>query len=274
MKLPIPIFCKDTIYREVELKKPNAGVIADTQKAAEDSDVYSALLTFVGGCVKGIRNGTAEAVEDKSRLKMILPYLSYKATEYLSIKILLMIDDNDGIEGIYKCPRCDNNIICEEKDDIDTRDMVNDQKVIEMEEDESNIIQIKLEEPIELKNELDNDVIEVIETIEMELPKIKDCIAATKKIGNINKSELQLEIYNQATIKINGNEIDNKYKNRYGKSIFRKLSFADSKEISRRINKFGLSQTKEKICNKCGKKFTITLNTANFFGSALQSIEE
>lgn len=273
MELPIPIFCKDSVYREVEIKKPNAGVIADTQRAAEEVDEYSSLLTFVMGCVKSITNGSAEPIIDKTRLKLILPYMSYKAIEYLSIKILLMLDDNDGIEGMYKCPRCNNMIVCEEKDDIDSRDMLNDQELLNLKDDKENVIQIKLEDPIELKNEMDKEVIEVIETIELEIPRIKDCIAAIKKIGGMNKSNLQLEIYSQATIKINGNDIDNKYRNRYMNSIYRKMEYSDLKEISRRINRFGLKQTKEKTCNKCSKKFIVTLNTANFFGSALQALE-
>ena len=275
MKLPIPIFCNGSIYTDIEIKRAESGVIADTQKVANEIDEYSAMIKFVTGCTESITNDKGDILSDKKRIKQIMTSMSYISVDFVALQIFLKINDDDGIEGIYQCPRCGAQKICEldESNGIDTRDFLNDQKIIYMENFEKKEIEITLDYSVEIVNEVDGQLIEKIENFVIRIPQIKDCINAIQRVGKIDKSRLQFEIYNQALIKVNGNEIDNKYKNRWGKYIFSKMDSMDLMKISKIINQYGIEKKVEKICNNCGKNYKTNLNTASFFDSALQSLE-
>ena len=133
-ELPIPIFRNDKIYEEIEFDRPKLGTIADVKKIADTGDTYAAICEFITRCTMAIHGVDGSDVTDKVAIKTLIRHLPYRSAEYISMEIMLLYDPNDGIEGVYKCPRCGNKIVSQlvEKDgevEIDTRDFISNLKL-------------------------------------------------------------------------------------------------------------------------------------------------
>jgi DNA-directed RNA polymerase subunit RPC12/RpoP len=271
MKVPIKMASNQKVYDEFEIIKPRGGVLADTRKIMDSGDVFPAIKTFIAGCTEAIISIDQEIITDKPAIKGLINFLPYKSAEFLITKIFTLDPDNDAVEGIYRCPRCGNRIISELKDDIDTRDFISDLEINFCENSE-NII-LELSEPVVLKNKQTNEILEQIDVIELRHPTMADCIAAERKFGQMDSVRLQFAMYVEALLKVNGNDIDNKYRNNYGMFIFENIKDArkDLGKLNDEINKYGIDLRLKKNCNSCGKEFTAFLNTQNFFANALMS---
>lgn len=292
MRLPVPIFSKEKIYTEGEVDAPEAGLIASTLNVMEKTrDDYTALLTWISGCIKSLKTQEGDVVEEPARLKQIIRKASYKTAEYATIQSLLQIHDDDEIEGIYNCPRCSEQIIAEkitEDGDVisDTLDYVSQFPVLFMgttEEDDlpdnyeydgaelSNEVIHTFEKPPTIKT--GKGEVEVV-SIEFEYPTIQHCINAFQKTGQRDKSRLQFQIYVEALTKVNGEEVDSKWKNTYGMQIFNKIRGVrgDLSEIFRKGGKYGIDNRVHKTCHNCGKEWKEKVNPMLFFASALQQI--
>ncbi len=183
---------------------------------------------------------------------------------------MLLLNDDDGIEGVYECPRCEKKIVCEydKKNDIDTRDYINDLSIVYM-ENENNIVNIDLKNVIEVKNAANNEVLETVTSMSFSYPTLNDCIRANQSQGFNDEARLQFAIYIEALKKVNGKEVDGKFNNRYGMNIFEKMGMDDYKKLNKDLNVYGMDQEVEKHCRGCGKDYKVTLNISNFFASAL-----
>ena len=263
IKFPIPIN-NGKVYDEIEIKEIITGVIADANREMEKGDPYKAIQMMISGCTEKIGDKT-----DKASIKEVIGHMPYKTAEYIAIKILLLGEVDDGIEGVYYCPRCDMQIICEKTEDSDTLDYLEDQEIKCI--DENTPIEHELSSPVELPAE--NEENNYIESLTIKYPTLNNCSNAIKKYGDRDKVRLQLAILNDALVKINGKEIDYKWKNRYGMYLFERLKNNDIRKINEKISGYGIDSEVEKTCRGCGKKFKTPINTANFFASALRSNE-
>lgn len=263
IRLPIPIN-NGKVYEEIDIKEIIAGVVADTNKEVDNGNPYRALQVMIAGCTEKLGE-----VTEKANIKNIVGTMPYKTAEYVSIKILTMDEKDDGIEGVYNCPRCNAQIICEKTEDNDTLDYLNDIEIKELKE--NNPIEITLSDPIEIPVKDEN--MSIVESMQLIHPTLNGCSNAVAKVGEKDNIRLQLAIFNESIVKVNGIEIDNKWKNRYGMYVFEHMKKKDMRNISNKLSEYGMSSEVNKHCIKCGKDYKATINTANFFVSALQSNE-
>ena len=275
MRLPVPIFHNDNIYTDVEFDKPKASVVAEVSNNIQNGRIFSGLSIFLKGAIQSISN-ESKNVEDPVSIKSIVPKMPYRSAELISTQVMVkQYNGEDGVEGIYPCPLCGYKIVCQlqKTDDmeIDTRDFISDLKIFYQEEPQ-NTYKIQLQTPIIIKDKRDGSAIEEINDLEMYYPNLEHCMGAELKHGNNNEMKLQFGIYANALKAVNGEDIDNKYRNMIGVSIFENINDLanDFKAISDANSMYGIDPSIEKNCPECGKVWRPKLNTSNFFVSALR----
>lgn len=277
MRLPLPIHKADKIYTEIEVIKPKGSVIADTKKIADAGNVFSAMRTFISGCTEAIIMDAGDIIKDNVAIKQLVAAMPYRSAEWVSLKIMLGYDEDDGIEGIYKCPRCGKDLICELKkigdEDVDTRDFISQLEVVYL-EGGAKTFRVDLKEPFSIVEAGTRDVIQRIETLEMIHPTIANCEIAYSRFGQTDDVRLQFGIYAEALTHVNGVEVDAKFRNRYGTYIFENIRDIkhDLGAIQNEIKRYGLDPLVRKTCMACGKEWMVPVNTSNFFASGLRPL--
>jgi hypothetical protein len=214
VKLPIPILSNNINYVKVEIRKPSPGIIADTKKSADSGDKFSAICTFIEGVITKISSVDVD-VEDRIAVKSLIKNMPYRSAELVMIKAMLLLDANDFIEGVYSCPRCGKQIICECKEEngetiFDTRDRISELEIRYT--DVNKNFRFELSAPVDIMN--GETLEERISTMEMTHPTMKDCISAYQKIGDTDEIRLQFAIFVESIKKVNEIEIDSKWRNR------------------------------------------------------------
>jgi hypothetical protein len=187
---------------------------------------------------------------------------------------MLFLWDDDGIEGFYSCPRCGNKIFAEKKSDengiiYDTRDFIS-QLPIKYYEENEDFIFYEFSESIKIIDIITNEIIEEIFSCEIKIPTLEHCNKATIKNEN-DEVRTQFRIYLEGLKKINGHEIDNTWKNRYGMLLFEKTNPKDIMNLTKKlIHEYGIDRQVKKICKTCQKEFKALISTSNFFGYDLR----
>jgi hypothetical protein len=259
ISFPVPIFIKPQIT-ECSIIPPTTGVIMQTKKVIETGNYFTALQKFL--------TGTIIIDNDKEKTKRLVLDLPIQTAEYLSIEVMLLqYQDDDGVEGIYYCPRCGKKKICEATDEYDTRDFISELE-INYYTKELNEITNKLH--VELRERKTGHVVLETQNITMRLPILKDYIEAANKVGYSNHIDIQNEVFIKTITKVNGEEFTKEKRNRYGKKIIEKSNPRELNQFSREINSYGLMRNITKNCNNCGKQWKAEISTNNFFVSALQ----
>lgn len=267
MKLVIPIIDNDKIYTDCEIKRPETSIIINTQEKSEEGKLFFAMFTFVSGCITQFKDIDDNVIDNKETIKLIAKKLPQQSIEVLAIQIMLLLDSQDGIEGIYSCPRCNEKIYAEEKDGIDTRDFISELG-INYYNDMDNTFIINYEYPITLTVKNTEDKISVIK---YRFPAIDDYIQAEAMYTLKNQFKLQIEVYRKCIVEVNGEKVDKNWINNFGSIVMQKADIKDTNKISKEIKKYGYQTEKEKNCPKCGKQWKAEINTNNFFVSGLLS---
>jgi len=274
-RLPIPIFKDDSTYKEIEFKKPTPGVLADTQKVAQSGDSFSAIIKFLQGCIVRI-----DDISDRVSISSLVRNIPYKTSEYCNIKIMTSLDEDDGIEGIYGCPRCKHSTIAEKKSDIQTGELIFDNRdhisdlVVTYYEGDENKIYHEFKEPFEIKNASNGEVIQEIYNISMRFPTMDDCIKASQKQGKNDDMRFQFAVYLEALTHVNEQSVDSRFKNMFGMKLFEIIPDVknDLWGIKEKVDKYGISRRIKKVCPSCGKEWMALVNTSGFFEYDLHSI--
>lgn len=266
INLPIPIFYSGKIYKTVEYKNVTAGTLADTRQAIQGGNSYKALKVFLENSIISI-----EDITEKSEIKHLVGYMSYRTAYLVAIKILLLSTINDGVEGIYVCPRCDHQIIAEYNEDpeLDTSDHISSLEIINM-DNEYEIENYDLEYPIGSNFSNIPDSLLKIESVSVKFPTLNHCIRASSVLGEKNDVQLQMEIIGNAIVKLNDIEVTKQLRDRYMGTLLKRMAISDFKNLNEKLNKFGLQELIVKTCPECDKVFKVPLNTANFFALSLQ----
>ena len=275
MLLVIPIWYGDKKYISCEIKRPKGRVLADTKKIYENGNLFLAMHHFIASCITELADENGNFINDQRQIKEITREMKQKTAEKLAIDIMLKFDSDDYVEGIYNCPRCKNQIICEKTLDFDTRDRIADLNICSYDK-ENDYFEIELSEPFIIKDNKGQilEEFEQINTLGFRHNTINDVIDAYARYGMHDKTRMQYLLYVKALKTINGHEIDEIYRKTWGLYFFEEYDvIEDINKIAREMNKYGLDTSVEKLCNKCGKVFRTHLNTSNFFGSALLSDE-
>lgn len=269
MEMPIPIFCGDKVYREIEIKKPTPAVIADTKKVSDEGNTYYAMQTYISGSVESYTAEDGTVITDRNQVRQITASMPFRSADWVSIQIALKLDAEDGIEGVYNCPRCGKQVIAEKNErlGIDTRDFVSDLEVRKMETPQ-NEVQMELKEPVEMDI---GDVKDLVKTLKFRHPVLSDCNRAYSMVGVKDQVRFTLFMFNEALVQINGKEASKQFKSRYGMMLFEKMDIKkDINQITAALTQYGMDTDVRKICPECGKEWRATVNTANFFVSGLQ----
>jgi hypothetical protein len=271
MKLAMPIFYGEKKYISCEIENPSGAVIADTKKLFDEGKMFNAFHRFLSGCITMLETDEGEKIEDRQKITTITRDMKQKSAEKLVIDILLHYDANDGIEGVYSCPRCHEKIICEQSIDMDTRDFISELEVVYYEEDD--YFSFELDECYNLTDRKGN-IITSISQLGFRHITVTDCIQAYARYGQHDRVRMQYDLYVRALTKLNNETIDETWRKRYGMIFFERYNNKDINIIAKEMNRYGLQTKVGKVCYKCGKEFKVHVNTANFFDSALNLKEE
>jgi len=273
MKLAIPIFDGGKIYNEVEIKKPKTGVIASVYEIADRGNVFRAMVEFVARCIESITSMDGDIIEEPNAIKRLCGSMPYLSAEAIALRVMALINEDDTVEGVYKCPRCGNKVMTEYDEilDIDTRDRISELEIVCLEEaDYNNRIPVELEESVKITNSNTKEVLEEINSFEIRYPTMKDCIISANNMIEGQEVRVQIKIYINSLITVNGNPVDKKWISTWGAVLFRNTSPVDLAQIGNKLRSYGLKKTAERTCNKCGKVWNAPINTSNFFVSGLQ----
>ena len=275
MRLPIPIYKKSgEVYTEISPIKPKSKILAETKRVVDTGNVFAGMKTFISGCTEEIR-GKDVIVSDSKEISNLISELPYRSAYYVSIQIALLHDAEDGIEGVYSCPRCFTDHISERTSDYDNRDFISSLDILYKEPDAQRTFKHTFTTPVKIFSTLDGEKSLVIEVESMEFhdPTLSDCISAYSKVGLTDELRFQFAVFVESLEKVNGQEVDIKFKNRYGHTIFENIEDVkkDLAPIKEEIEKYGLITKVGKTCLKCGKQWRANINPSNFFVSALQS---
>lgn len=272
MKLPIPVNVSGTIYTDVEVQAPTVEVAIETRKIADSGKIFMAMRPFCVGCIQSLTTQEGQIVDDPISIKSLVPKLKYKNVEYITIQSLLVHNEDDGIEGIYSCPRCGTEILAEYKDEdgiiTDTRDHILSMPVNYFDIDkDSNEIFIELTDPVVIKDRKSSDIFLDVKSFSIDHPSLENYITAESKVGTSDPIKLQLAVYVESLKTVNGEIIDGKFRNEFGMLILGGIRSIkkDLGKLADEINKFGISKSVKKTCRRCGKEWEISPNTSNFF---------
>jgi hypothetical protein len=251
MKLYYPIWFEDKKYLNCEIKRPTPLVISETEKLVSDSSYGQAMLYFVANCITSYADDTGICVEEKDKIRAITKKMKQKCLEDLAVDIMLKIDNEDGIEGVYYCPRCGDRQIAEKKGDDDTRDFISILEVNYLESDR-DYFEVQLAESYKRFDK--DELVEDINTLGFHYPSIENFITVLSKFGLNNKAKISYGSLVECLETINGKTVDKIYKDRYGMKMFENLpNIKDLVKISSEMSAYGRSS---KISNviKNGKQ--------------------
>ena len=272
LRLPNPVLYGDTYYHHVEISKIKSGRIAETTSIIKNTgNVFKGMEMCLRGCIVAFCSDELDdKVEDQHFINKIIPELSYKTQEYIMIQAFLLYDGIDGkLSGIYSCPLCKNKILCRSphnEDEEDTRDSVDDLEVVYNESENLHIIH-ELLNPVTISNKKTGEVIQQIFAITYRYPTLKDCISAYQKIGDSNSAKLQFAIMANAITHINGEEVEQKWRNEWGMVVLSNIEdvIADINAVSRKFDEFGIKNAKTKYCPSCGEQWEQAIDITSFF---------
>jgi hypothetical protein len=276
MKLAIPCFVEDRIYTEYEFRKPKGSTLADTNDVLSRDGSFQAITEFLSGCIKEFTSTDGSTETRQTEIKKIVKAMPYQSAEDAALKIMAAVNPNDKIEGVYACPRCNQQIITgrDDRTGEDTRETIEGLPVKYLELNEKQefeeIIYIDLEDPITIKDSRTDQVIDEILEIGLKWPTLQDCINGTKRYPT-EDTKRQYAIYVSALASVNSEARAAAYKATWGMFIFNEMSSADLKKVSAIMRKYGISKTIERQCPKCGRIWEAPVNTAGFFASGLSS---
>lgn len=268
MKLICPVNYEGKKFVEARITDPGGGVVADTNKVVQnDGNIFLALLTFARGNIVELITDNGEIENKANVIQAICRFMTYKTIEHLAIEQMVLYSEDDRVEGIYPCPLCGNKIRCEKIGDDDNTDRISDLEIIYQENNAE--FTIEFENEFILKDRKGNEL-EVIKNMSFRHPEMQDMIDSYNMHID-DEVRMHYKVYQKCITKVNGNEITRDWITRYAKIFFETQKNKELNKISREINKIGIQGNIEKICNKCGKRFYVSLNTSNFFVSTLRS---
>lgn len=270
MRLPIPIFYDDKIYTDVDITEPETQVLTRAYESMKLGNAYKASLELVAGGIEAIYSNENDVIEDRAEIKKICSEMPYTSAETVCLLILADMTEEDVLVNLYTCPVCKKNNIpmYDPELGIDTRDRILDLEIVCMDNFENEITAV-LKKPVELIDRKTKEVFHKVESITIKYPTIKDCIIACQNSGNSQSASTQIKIYQNAMIKINGEEIDRKFISVWGKVIFDKLKLKDLKQFGNAMQKYGIAKTIKKQCIHCGFEWPAVVDTSDFFVSGL-----
>lgn len=267
MKLPIAFTHGEGLFVDATVIRPRGGVLADSRKAAEQGDFYGSILTFVAGIIERLTDSRGGETDDRAAVRMIVKdSMPFEDANYLAIQSLIMTEAGDEIDGVYPCPRCNEKVYPSE----DSPDLISELEVRYADNDGALTFSRELKAEVEVREAGSGASLDVISSINLRVATIGDCMKAARSVGQKDVTRLNYAIMASCIIKVNGNEVDDKWRKTWGEWLFERMDSLDIREITRETSRYGYVTSVQRRCPHCDKEWQAEVNTAGFFGSALQ----
>ncbi|ATN95046.1 hypothetical protein [Leptospira phage LE4] len=268
---------KSKFGNQVEIKKPDTETILKVFSRSQGGKYATALCTLLEGSIESFEGASIDLPTLKA-----LPLVS---AEFIAIKAFELYDLPTKLEGVYQCPRCDFQIIHEEKSDYDNRPDLKEFEIIfdnPEESYESEFFKLVLDEENQVvirvkKSKNDEEETEVATLSEFTFSDIT--LGTMMEIENdttLKDSSAHLKkAYYKHLVDVNGStteDIDlDSLKARYGYMIMNFPEVGDFFAISEGMRRFGLQPYVPMCCSNCKKEWEQTVDFASFFVYALRS---
>jgi hypothetical protein len=264
MDLPVRYEHGGGVVTGIKLIRPRGIVLAETRKIAEGGDIYNALATFISGSTEELEMESGEAIDDKARIRSAVRDMPYEDGNWSAIQILLLLGTNSEIDGVWRCPRCRHRFFS----DPDNPDLIEDLATVGS--DSVVMITQNLRYPVEIKNAKTGEAVVSVDSVTIRLPSMGDCSRAYRQVGGGDRGRLQFAIYSQATVAVNGQDVDDKWRGQWGSTVFERMDAGDLSEISRESSRYGLNETLPKRCPECSKEWDAPVDVSGFFADGLR----
>ena len=251
MILPIAIHCNGDIFTNAEVREATASDIAKVRKIGENGDVYSAFLAWACATCQSI-----DDVEDENEIKNILKQSPFETVFAIAIWGMAKTKDVDIVEGSYICPNCGTKV-------DHTGEFADSIFALGTESTEDYGVDIKLKNPVEIKNSKTGEIIEKIEHINMRYAIMDDLIKAFRKYPD-DDAKMQFEVYKNSLMSVNGKDVDTKWRNSFGDLVFQKMKFGTINEVTKELSEYSYGSV-ECVCMKCKSRWKTKLDLTNFF---------
>ena len=247
--LPIPFQGDNKLIDTVDMEAPKPIDIANLEEGAQNGRPYAGMIKYLQGIVNIPKHQVSS--------------IPFRSAEYVIVQSIKSISETQTLEGVYTCPRCSTQIICEGDD----ADQINDIE-ISFAGGES-LISLELNQPVHLdiKSSNKSKTHDTISSLTFRYPTLRDCDRAGKNGGT--PMEQNLRIYAQAIQEVNGEAVSEAWKSGFGWAVMKQLSLKDARKLFKAGELYGMDTGKQRVCPGCGKKWKEPLNIADFFSSAL-----
>lgn len=265
MDLPVKYQYKEDVVSGIRIVRPKGLVFAETRKTAEGGDFYSALVEFISGSTDEVEMESGNVVSDKTGIKAAIRNMPYVDANWLSIQILLQLEENSIIDGVWNCPRCKHQFFSDPEfpDRVEDLGVTTAPDVVTITRD--------LMFPVEIKSASTGDPVVSVSSVEIRLPTLSDCSRAYRLVGGNDYGKLQFAIYGQATLAANGVEVDDKWRNQWGLMVYERMDGGDLKDIANMATEYGMDETLPKRCPKCSKEWDAPVDVSGFFVDGLRA---
>jgi hypothetical protein len=281
MQLSIPIFRDGgVIIDKAEYKKPKSGALANTLEIMENQGEFHAILDLISSSIVSMETIENKVIDNIEQIRGNCRRMSYITAEVMAIKIMLLLNKDDWVEGVYRCPRCRKEIITGTGENEDKRDKISDLDIVNMGENEdgeinpdeyNNLIHVDLVEPVKIMHGKTDNILHQIDSIDIRYPTLDDCIEGAQKYPARKDVKRQYAIYAESLMKVNNEDVKVKWKKTWAEYVINRLDPDDIGVITEALNKYGLNRYIKKTCRHCGKEWSAPINTSNFFESGLHS---
>lgn len=268
MKLPIPIFYKENKYIEYDVKRMLVPGLRAVTRDAENAGTFAGQKTALIEGLKCIIDSNGNEITNKDQIGAIARKASYQSVEAMIKDIFLLLEPDNWITQFLKCPYCARERKINKDDEYYYRDL--EVKYIE-DDDFTGTFSIELIYPIEIKDNLTNNSIVDIASIQMRYPTLDDCNNALKDFPGQNKEADQtVKAYELAITDINNESRDLKFLKNYRHLLFEKMDRDDFMQISEKMVKYGINKRLQIKCLGCGEELKPVVNMSNFFDYGLR----
>ncbi len=262
MKLCIPFEKSDKTYTDFDVKKPRSGDIADVQEAFTDQTEFHGILKLLSAGISQLEDSDGGIVADKQEIESICRYMPYQTAEQVALQIMILLNGTDNIETETICPRCGKSSY------TDNAISMSELKTTVMD----GVATITLDvDPVFIKAK-NGEVLKEVNIFSMRYPNINDCISASMKIPPNKSARRQYEIYANAILTVNDEEVDMQWKKTWGRYILEKMEFEVLSEIGQKMQEYGIQKTIDMVCSSCGREWKAPISTTDFFESGLHGM--
>ena len=263
MTLPYPFKIGERAAVSAVIKSPTGSTLADARRAADNGEIYSALLAYVAGSVASFSMDDGSTIEGREAIKSASRDLPWFLAEWIAFRSMLKAGAQDDVDIVFACPRCANEYYRDDPVLVSGMTM-KESPVIPM-------VAVELSEPVQFLDAKTGEPVETVESLVFRLPTLGDCIKAASKIGVRDDTRLQYAIWAEAIVSVNDEDIDQKWRGPWGNQVFERMEIQDVRSVSNGMAEWGIDNTVEAMCPKCGKQYRQGVPTGSFFGSALRA---